>query len=110
VGCTLEEGQVIFDAFWTQAAPLKLLKEKMQAYWSETGQKKFIPAIDKRKLPIRSKGNVINSYLQSAGVICAKRAMVLHDAMLEKEGLIVDFFKDDWKNKDFCQQMIAYHK
>jgi DNA polymerase I-like protein with 3'-5' exonuclease and polymerase domains len=109
VGCSLEDGQVIFDAFWTQAAPLKLLKEAMQRYWEGAGQKKFIPAIDKRKLPIRSKGNVINSYLQSAGVICAKRAMVIHDKMLEKEGLAVDFFREDWKNKDFCQQLIAYH-
>ena len=109
VGCPLHEGQIIFDAFWIQAAPLKLLKEAMQKYWETTGQKKFIPAIDKRKLPIRSKGNVINSYLQSAGVICAKRAMVMHDKMLEEEGLKVDFFRDDWKNKDFCQQMIAYH-
>jgi DNA polymerase I-like protein with 3'-5' exonuclease and polymerase domains len=109
VGCSLEDGQVIFDAFWTQAAPLKLLKEAMQRYWEGAGQKKFIPAIDKRKLPIRSKGNVINSYLQSAGVICAKRAMVIHNKMLEKEGLAVDFFRDDWKNKDFCQQLIAYH-
>lgn len=109
VGCPLEDGQVIFDAFWLQAAPLKLLKEAMQKYWETTGQKKFIPAIDKRKLPIRSKGNVINSYLQSAGVICAKRAMVLHDKMLEDEGLLVDFFVDNWKEKDFCQQMIAYH-
>lgn len=109
VGCTLEEGQVIFNAFWTQAASLKLLKEAMQKYWENNGQKKFIPAIDKRKLPIRSKGNVINSYLQSSGVICAKRAMVLHDKMLADEGLLVDFFKDNWKERDFCQQMIAYH-
>lgn len=109
VGCTIPEGQIIFDAFWLQAACLKMLKEAMQKYWESSGQKKFIPAIDKRKLPIRSKGNVINSYLQSAGVICAKRAMVIHDAMLEAEGLLVDFFRDDWKNKDFCQQMIAYH-
>lgn len=109
VGCSLPEGQIIFDAFWIQAEPLKLLKEAMQKYWETTGQKKFIPAIDKRKLPIRSKGNVINSYLQSAGVICAKRAMLLHDKYLEEEGLLVDFFVDDWKAKDFCQQMIAYH-
>lgn len=110
VGCSLEEGQIIFDAFWKQAACLKELKEAMQRYWEGAGQKKFIPAIDKRKLPIRSKGNVINSYLQSAGVICAKRAMVLHDKYLEEEGLLVDFFKDDWRSKNFCQQMIAYHK
>jgi hypothetical protein len=35
--------------------------------------------------------------------------MVLHDRKLREHGMIVDFFVDDWKNSDFCQQMIAYH-
>lgn len=109
VGCTLEEAQVIFDAFWTQAAPLKALKENMQKYWETTGQKKFLLGIDGRKLPIRSKGNVINTAFQSAGVICAKRAMVIHERLLKENGLYVDFFRDDWKNMDFFQQLIAYH-
>lgn len=109
VGCDLATAQIIFDEFWTLAAPLKELKDRMQAYWETTGQKKFLLGIDKRKLPIRSKGNVINSAFQSAGVICAKRAMVLHDRKLKAEGLSVDFFKEDWRNKKYCQQMIAYH-
>jgi len=109
VGCSLEDAQVIFDAFWTQASPLKELKEKMQKYWETTGQKKFLMGLDNRKLPIRAKGNVINTAFQSAGVICAKRAMVIHEKLLKAEGLIVDFFRDDWKNRDFCQQLIAYH-
>lgn len=109
VGCDLDTGQIIFDAFWEQASPLKELKEKMQKYWEGPGQKKFLMGIDNRKLPIRAKGNVINTAFQSAGVICAKRAMVIHEKMLKDEGLWVDFFRDDWKNKDFCQQLIAYH-
>jgi hypothetical protein len=110
VGCTLEEAQIIFDAFWEQAAPLKLLKENMQKYWETKGQKKFLLGIDGRKLPIRSKGNVINTAFQSAGVICAKRAMVLHERKLREAGLFVDFFRDDWQAKSYCQQLIAYHK
>lgn len=113
VGCTLEEAQIIFDAFWEQAFPLKQLKERMQLYWETTGNKKFLKGIDNRKLPIRSKGNVINTAFQSAGVICAKRAMVLHDRALRAEGLIVDFFIEDWKARgedgEYCQQLIAYH-
>jgi hypothetical protein len=109
VGCSLEEAQIIFDTFWEQAFPLKQLKEKMQEYWETTGMKKFLLGIDGRKLPIRSKGNVINTAFQSAGVICAKRAMVLHERKLKDAGLYVDFFRDDWRNKDFCQQLIAYH-
>lgn len=109
VGCDLETAQIIFDEFWTLAAPLKELKDRMQHYWETIGQKKFLLGIDKRKLPIRSKGNVINSAFQSAGVICAKRAMVIHDRKLKAEGMSVDFFKEDWKAKKYCQQMIAYH-
>ena len=110
VGCDLNTGQIIFDAFWEQAFPLNELKEKMQRYWETTGQKKFLLGIDKRKLPIRSKGNVINTAFQSAGVICAKRAMVIHEQKLKTDGLIIDFWRDDWKNKEFVQQLIAYHK
>lgn len=109
VGCSLEEATIIFDAFWTQAAPLKELKENMQKYWETTGRKKFLLGLDGRKLPIRSKGNVINTAFQSAGVICAKRAMVIHEKYLKAEGLWVDFFRDDWKNSTYCQQLIAYH-
>jgi hypothetical protein len=109
VGCDIETAQIIFDAFWTQAAPLKELKENMQKYWETTGQKKFLLGGDGRKLPIRSKGNVINTAFQSLGVICAKRAMVIHDRKLKASGMLVDFWKDDWKNMDYCQQLIAYH-
>lgn len=110
VGCSLEDAQIIFDTFWEQAFPLKQLKENMQKYWETKGQKKFLLGIDGRKLPIRSKGNVINTAFQSAGVICAKRAMVIHERYLKEEGMYVDFFRDDWKDADFCQQLIAYHK
>jgi len=109
VGCSLEDATTIFNAFWSQAYPLKMLKENMQKYWETTGCKKFLLGIDGRKLPIRSKGNVINTAFQSAGVICAKRAMVIHYQKLKKEGLTVDFWTEDWKNKPFVQQMIAYH-
>lgn len=109
VGCPLSDGEIIYAAFWTLAAPLKELKENMQRYWETTGQKKFLKGLDNRKLPIRSKGNVINTAFQSAGVICAKRAMVMHEKMLKDEGMYVDFFRDDWHNRDFCQQLIAYH-
>jgi hypothetical protein len=109
VGCDIGTAEVIFEAFWTKAAPLKALKENMQKYWETTGQKKFLIGIDGRKLPIRSKGNVINTAFQSAGVICAKKAMVLHDRKLKEHGFITDFFSENYKEKSFAQQMIAYH-
>lgn len=109
IGKPLAVGQVVFDAFWEKAKPLALFKTAAQKYWETTGQKRFIKGIDGRKIPIRSKGNCVNSAFQSAGVICAKRAMVIHEQKLRANGLIVDFFKDDWRNSVYSQQLIAYH-
>lgn len=109
VGCSVEDGQKIFDAYWNAALPLAKLADKLKHYWEEVGGKKFILGIDGRKIMTRSASALINSLFQSSGVICAKRAMVIHDALLRKEGMVLNFWKDDWKNKPFVQQMIAYH-
>lgn len=109
VGCSLEMGGLILDAFWDAAKPLGTLGEKLAQYWETTGGKKFILGIDGRKVWTRSKSALINFLFQSAGVISAKRAMVIHDRKLKAEGLRVNFWKEDWKSKQFCQQLIAYH-
>lgn len=108
IGSDKYTGQLVFDAFWEAAFPLARLKEKLNAFWVNTG-KQYVLGIDGRKVPTRSAHAILNSLFQSGGVICAKRAMVIYDDMIEEEGLAVDFFVDDWKNKDFVQQMIAYH-
>jgi hypothetical protein len=108
IGDTLQVGQQVFDAFWLAAFPLDSLKKALTAQWEANG-KKYIIGIDGRRVPTRSAHAILNSLFQSGGVICAKRAMVIHDVKLKQAGLSVDFFKDDWKNKEFCQQMIAYH-
>lgn len=108
IGDTEAVGKQVFDAFWMAAFPLAELKKALQLQW-ERNNKRFIYGVDGRRVPTRSAHAILNSLFQSAGVICAKRAMVIHDIKLKEAGLSVDFFKDDWKNKEFCQQMIAYH-
>lgn len=108
IGSDEYTGQLVFDAFWEAAFPLARLKERLNTFWQNTG-KQYVLGIDGRKVPTRSAHAILNSLFQSGGVICAKRAMVIYDDMIEEEGLAVDFFMDDWKNKDFVQQMIAYH-
>lgn len=110
VGCSLDDGKKIHFAYWQAAAPLGALGEKLKGYWESAGQKKFVLGLDGRKVPTRSASALINSLFQSAGVICAKRAMVIHDRMMKAEKLKVNFWKEDWRSKPFCQQMIAYHK
>lgn len=109
IGSDLQTGQIVYDAFWQAAAPLEKLKIALSRYWEQKGGKKFILGIDGRKVPTRSAHAILNSLFQSGGVICAKRAAVIHDDKIKKAGLHVDFFKDDWKSKKFCQQLIAYH-
>jgi hypothetical protein len=109
VGVSEDIGALIHGAYWQAAKPLAALGEKLKEYWETTGGKKYILGLDGRKIPTRSASALINSLFQSAGVICAKRAMVLHERKMREAGLTVDFFRDDWKNAAFVQQMIAYH-
>ena len=108
IGSDLTTGNLVFEAFWEAAAPLARLKEKLAEFWKKTGNK-YILGIDGRKVPTRSAHAILNSLFQSGGVICAKRAMVIYDDLLEQENLLCDFFVDDWKESNFSQQMIAYH-
>lgn len=110
VGCDLALGQQIYDAFWQASKPLLDLKTNVEKWWETKGGKKFIPGIDGRKVNTRSQHALLNSLFQSGGVICAKRVMVYQDKLYKEEGIYVDFWKDDWKNKHYVQQMIAYHK
>lgn len=109
IGSDLSTGKLVYDAFWEAAFPLKQLKDKLKTYWENVGGKKFILGIDGRKVPTRSAHAILNSLFQSAGVICAKKTMVIYEDMLRERGLLVDFFKEDWKGKVFVQQLIAYH-
>ncbi len=108
-GWDIDTANSVFNGYWEKAAPLAKLKTNLEKYWAETGKRKFILGIDGRKIPVRSKHSLVNALFQSAGVICMKRAMVIHEEMLIDRNLVVDFFKDDWTKKDYVQQMIAYH-
>ena len=108
IGSDLKVGQQVFDAFWEAAAPLKKLKDALQKHW-ESNDKKYILTIDNRKVPTRAAHAILNSLFQSAGVICAKKAMIIWERKLRENGLNVDFWAEDWKNKLWAQQMIAYH-
>ena len=99
---------MIYNAFWDAARPLKELKEYVRTEWEGFG-KKYITGIDGRKVPTRAEHAILNSKFQSGGVICAKRAMIVHDRLLKKDGLAIDFFKECRYTKPYCQQLIAYH-
>jgi len=109
IGSGDEIGKKVFDGFWLAAAPLAALKVKLESYWEKIGNKRFVLGLDGRKIPTRSKSALINALFQSAGIICAKRAMVMHDRLLAQHGLVCDFWVDDWKTKTFVQQLGHFH-
>lgn len=109
VGCDIALGQKIFDAFWEAAEPLAQLKANVEKWWETKGGKKFIPGLDGRKINTRSQHALLNSLFQSAGVICAKRVAVYIDRLSQQHGISVDFWKDDWKKKQYLQSLISYH-
>ena len=109
IGCDVKTGERVFDTYWEVAKPLKILQDKLTKWWEVKGGKKYIIALDGRKVYTRAKHALLNSLFQSGGVICAKVAMVYHDQLLKDNGLLCDFFKEDWVNQKTVQQLIAYH-
>jgi len=96
MGWPLKKAKEVFNAFWEVAKPLEMLKQNLEKYWEQVGGKQFILGIDGRKVPTRSKHALLNSLFQSAGLICMKRAMVIHDRWLKTEGLGIDLFRETW--------------
>lgn len=109
MGWPLSKAKRIFNSFWEEAKPLELLKKNLEKYWGNIGDKSFILGIDGRKVPTRSKHALLNSLFQSAGLICMKKAMVLHDKELKEKDLIIDLFKEKTRDINYTQQLIAYH-
>lgn len=108
IGSDLSTGSAVFDAFWEAAKPLALLKEDLTKQWEKTG-KKYIIGLDGRKIPTRAAHSIINSLFQSGGAISAKRVMVEAWRQFKKRGWDLDFFRHNWLESAFVQQMIAMH-
>ena len=109
IGCDVKTGERVFNTYWEVAKPLKILQDKLTKWWEVKGDRKYIIALDGRKVYTRAKHALLNSLFQSGGVICAKVTMVYHDQLLKDNGLLCDFFKEDWGNQKTVQQLIAYH-
>lgn len=108
-GWSLEKAQDVFNAFWRAAAPLSELKEAVEKWWTTAGEKKYVIAIDGRKLWTRSKHALLNVLFQSGAVICMKRAMVWLDKELRHKGFIMDPFTQDMRTLGKVMTMCQYH-
>ena len=75
-----KDGKQIIDNFCKAVPAYKRLKEKVE----RLAEKGSIPGLDGRRLQIRSTHSALNTLLQSAGAIIAKKWMVIARANLRK--------------------------
>ena len=108
IGADPETGQAVFEAFWEAAEPLAKLKEDLTQKWEKSG-KKYVVGLDGRKVPTRAAHSLVNSRIQSGGSVCAKRVLVETWREYKKRGWAIDFFRDNWYNMPYVQQMIFMH-
>jgi len=100
-----QESKDIVANFWDNAPALKEFKEKALEYWESTG-KKYVPAIDGRKIFVRSPHSICNALFQSGAVIYAKYITVMLMEKLEKKHKILT---DPFIGKPLIISMIEYH-
>ncbi len=82
LGLPQERGKDLYDAFWVANPALKKLKDTLEKFWIEKGNRKWILAIDGRRLYSRSQHSLINLLFQSTGAIIMNTALlVFHNRM-----------------------------
>ena len=84
LGISRWDAEVIFNGFWETNHGLKELKDKLHAEWL-ANNKLFVVGLDGRPLFVRSPHSILNTYLQGAGAITMKYAMVIAQAEIRAE-------------------------
>lgn len=97
----------LYEAFWDGNPSLKKLKENVDKYWTTTGKRAFLPALDGRILLTRKRSALLNTLFQSCGAIIMDYAGCLLDHWLG--GIKWD---ENWKPhyiyKGYIVRRIAY--
>lgn len=82
LGITLAQAEAALKAFWDANPGTKALKDAVEGYWETVGKKKYLPAIDGRKLMTRKKSALLNTIFQSCGGIIMDYACCFMDMWL----------------------------
>ena len=84
LGIEEHHGQNALEAFWDANPGTKSLKDNLEKYWEQVGQKKYLPSIDNRMLCTRKKSALLNTIFQSCGGIAMDYALCFMDHWLGK--------------------------
>ena len=100
LGFPESRGQELYDDFWAANPALKCLKDRLESHW-ESNNKRWIRAIDGRRVQTRSKHSLVNSLFQSCGSIVMEYAIAfLHKQLgplvLDKDGRPGYNYKSTW--------------
>ena len=80
-----EEGQGLYDAYWSANWALAAFRDDSEVEWTVNGG--WVSSIDGGKIGIRSKHSIVNAKFQSAGSIVMKLSMIILDDWIELLGL-----------------------
>jgi hypothetical protein len=102
LGISLDKAQEVIDAYWDTNEGLKKAKEYLEKYWKATGRR-FIKAVDGRRIYTRSQHSLLNAYIQSSGAIMMNMAYCNAYDKIVEEGLIalsplVLYYHDEMSN------------
>ena len=95
VGGSAHQGKILIDKFMRNMPSIRKLMEKVKKFAS----KGYVPALDGRRIIIRSDHAALNSLLQSAGAVIAKQWCVEAHKLLKKN-------KIDYKQVAFVHDEI----
>jgi hypothetical protein len=109
-GLPEQRGKEISEAFWAANAATAELKANVEKFWETKGQKKWLPAIDGRRIMTRKKSALLNTIFQSCGGIIMDYACCFLDMWLG--GIKFDSnFKPYYEYKGCVVRRIGYfHK
>lgn len=97
LGVDIPTGQRYYQLWWDNNAGLRDFRDAATHYWEKHGSR-YVLGLDGRRVPCDTAHKVTNRIIQSAGAIVMKRATVIFDRLIKKEGLdahMTEFYHDE---------------
>ena len=97
LGVDIPTGKRYYDLWWDANAGLRDFRDAATHYWEKHGSK-YVLGVDGRRIPCDTAHKVVNRIIQSAGAIVMKRATVIFDRLIKREGLdahMTEFYHDE---------------